>query len=512
MIVDRLPPGSAATHAPSLMQFLPAVWAGGSNSNSNSSSPSSSSTSGSSSMLKVQCVSLLSRLLLSLGDESPAAYPALLPMLSECLSEPRGRVSASAPSAPPGAAIEADLAEDGLGLWLVALRSAPTAWGRPRARPLVAAGCAAAAQSLARTSATALAPLAAAGAGSAALLSCCSLLDESSSSSPSSSSAAAASAAAAAAAVEFATMPEVKLLCDRLSLAAGEASERATMALVASVDLILASVTSASSPSPEASQAALSLLQNSLVRLTASIFRGKEGPAVAGGVAALVARVVLAGEEGGSGSGGAALAALASAAAAAAAASASAAAATALLPLPNPPSLALIDLMLERAPSLPSGARKGSRSPWPRSSRPRRRCRRRRCSSPSPRPTRPRLRGCRGRARARGMAAMAPPPPPPPLRACSSLASQACSPPPSKNSRGVGAAPRGMEQLAITVTTAKTKTERNSSLCGSSSTPRWQRPRPSAPPEGTAARSLSPSTPKARPSAGLRCGGRERSR
>ena len=313
-------------------------------------------------MLRVQCVSLLSRLLLSLGDDSPAAYPALLPMLSECLSESpaqqpaEGGVGASSssssnsPLSPHNNPAAADLVEDGLGLWLVALRTAPSAWGGPRARPLVAAGCAAAAQALERTSATALAPLAAAGAGSAALLSCVFDLPADS----------AASAPAAAAAVEFASLPEAKLLCDRLALAAGEASERAAMALVASVDLILASITSSSSSSPssppgsrEASQAALALLQNSLVRLTASVLRGKEGPAVAGGVAALVARVVLAGEESGGdgeGGGGAALTALAHAAAHANAAPPL---------LPNPPSLALIDLMLERAPSLPTGARKG---------------------------------------------------------------------------------------------------------------------------------------------------------
>ena len=332
VIVDRLPPGSVAAHAPSLMQFLPAVWAGGGGGSSNSNSSNSASSS-SSSILKVQCVSLLSRLLLSLGDESPAAYSALLPMLSECLSD--------ASSSPKGAAAAVDLVEDGLGLWIVALRTAPTAWGGPRARPLVAAGCAAATQALERTSATALAPLAAAGAGSAALLSCV-FSDESNSNSS--------SASAAAAAVEFATLPEAKLLCGRLALAAGEASERAAMALVASVDLILASITSSSSSSPEASRAALALLQGSLVRLTASVLRGKEGPAVAGGVAALLARVVLAGEEsgGGGGGGGAALAALASAAVVAASSD-----------VPIPPSLALIDLMIERAPSLPSGARKG---------------------------------------------------------------------------------------------------------------------------------------------------------
>ena len=351
VIVDRLPPGSVAAHAPSLMQFLPAVWAGGGGEGGEAGSPSSSNAS--SSMLRVQCVSLLSRLLLSLGDESPTAYSALLPMLSECLSEP--------PSGPRGSAAgSADLVEDGLGLWLVALRTAPTAWGGPRARPLVAAGCAAAAQALERTSATALAPLAAAGAGSAALLSC---VFSDGSSGPRSN------AAAAAAAVEFAALPEAKRLCDRLALAAGEASERAAMALVASVDLMMASVTSPQSP--EASRAALALLQNSLVGLAASVLRGREGPAVAGGVAALVARVVLAGEESGGaggggsggGGGGAALAALASAAAAAAVASAAAVpekGSSAAPPpsLPNPPSLALIDLMLERAPSLPSGARK----------------------------------------------------------------------------------------------------------------------------------------------------------
>ena len=132
---------------------------------------------------------------------------------------------------------------------------------------------------------------------------------------------------------------------------------------------MMASVTSPQSP--EASRAALALLQNSLVGLAASVLRGREGPAVAGGVAALVARVVLAGEESGGaggggsggGGGGAALAALASAAAAAAVASAAAVpekGSSAAPPpsLPNPPSLALIDLMLERAPSLPSGARK----------------------------------------------------------------------------------------------------------------------------------------------------------
>jgi hypothetical protein len=351
VIVDRLPPGSVAAHAPSLMQFLPAVWAGGGGEGGEGGSPSSSNAS--SSMLRVQCVSLLSRLLLSLGDESPAAYSALLPMLSECLSEP--------PSGPRGSAAgSADLVEDGLGLWLVALRTAPTAWGGPRARPLVAAGCAAAAQALERTSATALAPLAAAGAGSAALLSC---VFSDGSSGPRSN------AAAAAAAVEFAALPEAKRLCDRLALAAGEASERAAMALVSSVDLMMASVTSPQYP--EASRAALALLQNSLVGLAASVLRGREGPAVAGGVAALVARVVLAGEESGGaggggsggGGGGAALAALASAAAAAAVASAAAVpekGSSAAPPpsLPNPPSLALIDLMLERAPSLPSGARK----------------------------------------------------------------------------------------------------------------------------------------------------------
>ena len=106
-------------------------------------------------MLRVQCVSLLSRLLLSLGDESPAAYPALLPMLSECLSEPPsppqqqqeqqpaggGGGAAPAPPVPLQSCSSAgDLVEDGLGLWLVALRTAPSAWGGPRARPLVAAG------------------------------------------------------------------------------------------------------------------------------------------------------------------------------------------------------------------------------------------------------------------------------------------------------------------------------------------------------------------------------------
>jgi hypothetical protein len=94
LAVERL--GDAArAHAPALLALLPGVWATGE----------------AHALLRVQVLGTLARLVAALGDESPAAHALVGPAL--------------ALAADPAGADALNLLEDGLQLWLVALRCAP---------------------------------------------------------------------------------------------------------------------------------------------------------------------------------------------------------------------------------------------------------------------------------------------------------------------------------------------------------------------------------------------------
>lgn len=94
LIIDRLGEGAAA-YATGLLSLLPSVW---------------ESAEGQS-LLRIQVMLALQRLVHALGPECPVTYPVLLPVLSV----------ATDPSQPD----ELNLMEDGLLLWFVALRHAP---------------------------------------------------------------------------------------------------------------------------------------------------------------------------------------------------------------------------------------------------------------------------------------------------------------------------------------------------------------------------------------------------
>lgn len=94
LIIDRLG-GTVASYAGGLLQLLPAVW----------------SASEGQSLLRIQVLLALQRVVHALGVDSPNSYPVLLPVLAV----------ATDPSQPD----ELNLMEDGLLLWLVALRHAP---------------------------------------------------------------------------------------------------------------------------------------------------------------------------------------------------------------------------------------------------------------------------------------------------------------------------------------------------------------------------------------------------
>lgn len=94
LIVDRLADG-VKPYAPGLLALLPSVW----------------QQAEGQSLLRIQVLVTLQRLVHALGAESPATYPLVLPVLSMCTD----------PSQPD----ELNLLEDGLQLWLVTLRHAP---------------------------------------------------------------------------------------------------------------------------------------------------------------------------------------------------------------------------------------------------------------------------------------------------------------------------------------------------------------------------------------------------
>ena len=95
LIIDRLGEG-AAVYAPGLLTLLPAIWAAAEGQ----------------SLLRIQIMVALQRLIHALGSASPSTYPVLLPVLSV--------------AADPTQRDELNLLEDGLLLWLVALHHAPT--------------------------------------------------------------------------------------------------------------------------------------------------------------------------------------------------------------------------------------------------------------------------------------------------------------------------------------------------------------------------------------------------
>eukprot|EP00775_Hariotina_reticulata_P003498 gene3498-3767_t len=97
LIVDRLGT-DISPHAGPLLQLLPQTWQEGAQQ----------------SLLRIQVLCCLSLLLNVLGTEGPITYPLLLPLLHEALH--------------PGSS-QPELLEDGLALWLVALRNAPGAPG-----------------------------------------------------------------------------------------------------------------------------------------------------------------------------------------------------------------------------------------------------------------------------------------------------------------------------------------------------------------------------------------------
>ncbi|KAL4857594.1 Importin-11 [Chlorella vulgaris] len=94
LIVDRLSEG-VKPYAPGLLALLPSVW----------------QQAEGQSLLRMQVLVALQRLVHSLGPESPSTYPMLLPVLKLFTD--------------PHQPDELNLLEDGLQLWLVALRHAP---------------------------------------------------------------------------------------------------------------------------------------------------------------------------------------------------------------------------------------------------------------------------------------------------------------------------------------------------------------------------------------------------
>lgn len=94
LVIDRLAE-SMKPYTSGLMQLLPAVW----------------HEAEGQSLLRIQVLLALQRLVNALGAESPACYPLVLPVLRLCtdINQPD----------------EINLLEDGLQLWLVALRNAP---------------------------------------------------------------------------------------------------------------------------------------------------------------------------------------------------------------------------------------------------------------------------------------------------------------------------------------------------------------------------------------------------
>ena len=96
-IVDRLPPDAAAAHAAPILASLPRLWDG--------------AAGGAAPLLRSAVAASVARVAVALGPASPAAYPVLLPVLAASLD----------PSSPDAAI----LVEDGLALWVCALRAAP---------------------------------------------------------------------------------------------------------------------------------------------------------------------------------------------------------------------------------------------------------------------------------------------------------------------------------------------------------------------------------------------------
>lgn len=95
LIIDRLG-DKAAAFAPGLLQLIPAVWQGAE----------------AQSLLRIQVMVALQRVVHALGPDSGVAYPILLPVIATAID----------PGQPKD---EMQLVEDGLLLWLVALHHAP---------------------------------------------------------------------------------------------------------------------------------------------------------------------------------------------------------------------------------------------------------------------------------------------------------------------------------------------------------------------------------------------------
>ena len=135
-VVRALPPDAAAPHAPALLATLPPLW------DAAAGAP----------LVRSAAISTLARLVNALGPDSAAAHAVVVPILGATLD----------PAAPDAAV----LLEDGLALWVVALRNAagPQVGGAPSL--LAAARAAGAALALS----TEHVPVVAAGIASAAML------------------------------------------------------------------------------------------------------------------------------------------------------------------------------------------------------------------------------------------------------------------------------------------------------------------------------------------------------